>query len=261
MAFQAPPTTVLPSFTELLTTIPLTKKSSPSVVTNKVQVSHFPTSSHSPLHSNSLNQETAVSSNHSIRQKCQVQHQVIPSQSQAPSIKSQNPQHAPQNAVMYPYVTPQHYAPPCYVPHQYVVSPMPIQYHLSNESHHSHYTSEIMRQNITPPPLPRILSANSVFDTNRSSISSASSESSFSSSNFETIRPISPEPRKKNICKTCSRVFTTSGHLARHNRIHTGERKHLCPWPSCETRFARQDNCMQHYKTHTNGKTKKKKSA
>lgn len=63
--------------------------------------------------------------------------------------------------------------------------------------------------------------------------------------------------KRKYVCKTCARSFTTSGHLARHNRIHTGERKHLCPWPSCDARFARQDNCMQHYKTHTNGKNKR----
>ncbi|KAI3405089.2 NRG1 [Candida oxycetoniae] len=68
------------------------------------------------------------------------------------------------------------------------------------------------------------------------------------------------DPRRKHICKVCSRSFTTSGHLARHNKIHTGERKHECPWPSCDARFARQDNCMQHYKTHTNGKNKRARS-
>ena len=65
------------------------------------------------------------------------------------------------------------------------------------------------------------------------------------------------DSRRKHVCKGCARSFTTSGHLARHNRIHTGERKHKCPWPTCDARFARQDNCMQHYKTHTNGKNKR----
>lgn len=70
--------------------------------------------------------------------------------------------------------------------------------------------------------------------------------------------PIKKEKRR-HVCNVCSRHFTTSGHLARHNRIHTGEKRYECPWPSCDARFARQDNCMQHYKTHTNGKRRAKK--
>ncbi|ABN66986.2 transcriptional repressor [Scheffersomyces stipitis CBS 6054] len=75
----------------------------------------------------------------------------------------------------------------------------------------------------------------------------------------EPIAVLTADPKRRHICKVCARSFTTSGHLARHNRIHTGERKHVCPWPTCDARFARQDNCMQHYKTHTNGKNKRSK--
>lgn len=66
-----------------------------------------------------------------------------------------------------------------------------------------------------------------------------------------------PEEERKYQCKTCGRKFKTSGHVSRHLRIHTGERKHVCPFPGCGARFARHDNCMQHYKTHSNlnGKT------
>lgn len=70
---------------------------------------------------------------------------------------------------------------------------------------------------------------------------------------------LNPTIKRKYTCKTCSKSFTTSGHLARHSRIHTGERKHVCPFPNCESRFARQDNCMQHYKTHLNNKLRKRK--
>ncbi|KII94487.1 hypothetical protein PLICRDRAFT_33291 [Plicaturopsis crispa FD-325 SS-3] len=51
--------------------------------------------------------------------------------------------------------------------------------------------------------------------------------------------------KKRHICTTCDRAFTTSGHLARHARIHTGERNHKCPFPGCETRCSRQDNLQQ----------------
>jgi hypothetical protein len=48
-------------------------------------------------------------------------------------------------------------------------------------------------------------------------------------------------------CAVCRRLFSTSGHLARHVRIHTGERNHKCPFPGCETRCSRQDNLQQQY--------------
>ncbi|KAF8139045.1 hypothetical protein EV363DRAFT_1209076 [Boletus edulis] len=56
--------------------------------------------------------------------------------------------------------------------------------------------------------------------------------------------------KKKHVCSTCDRGFTTSGHLARHLRVHTGERNHKCPFPGCETRCSRQDNLQQHYRIH-----------
>ncbi|KAG2055006.1 hypothetical protein BDR06DRAFT_911880 [Suillus hirtellus] len=56
--------------------------------------------------------------------------------------------------------------------------------------------------------------------------------------------------KKKHVCPTCDRGFTTSGHLARHLRVHTGERNHKCPFPGCETRCSRQDNLQQHYRIH-----------
>ncbi|KAG0680262.1 hypothetical protein C6P40_004667 [Pichia californica] len=64
---------------------------------------------------------------------------------------------------------------------------------------------------------------------------------------------------RKYKCKICSRGFTTSGHLARHNRIHTGVKNHICPFDGCNSKFSRQDNCMQHYKTHLRSKKSKKK--
>ncbi|KAL7282803.1 hypothetical protein ACG7TL_004280 [Trametes sanguinea] len=60
----------------------------------------------------------------------------------------------------------------------------------------------------------------------------------------------SPLAKKKHVCSICSRAFTTSGHLSRHTRIHTGERNHKCPFPGCETRCSRQDNLQQHYRIH-----------
>jgi uncharacterized Zn-finger protein len=76
---------------------------------------------------------------------------------------------------------------------------------------------------------------------------SSSSSSSSSSPTPSTTTAATSTPKKKHTCPTCERAFTTSGHLARHSRVHTGERNHKCPFPGCETRCSRQDNLQQQY--------------
>ncbi|KAJ1856697.1 transcriptional repressor [Coemansia sp. RSA 720] len=55
----------------------------------------------------------------------------------------------------------------------------------------------------------------------------------------------------------CGKAFTTSGHLSRHFRIHTGEKNYQCLHPGCTSRFSRQDNMMQHYRTHLSPRSRR----
>ncbi|KAJ7677050.1 hypothetical protein DFH06DRAFT_976445, partial [Mycena polygramma] len=57
-----------------------------------------------------------------------------------------------------------------------------------------------------------------------------------------------PEARssqKPYECDDCDKSFRTSGHLARHRRVHVGDRHHACPFPGCKTRCSRKDNLTQ----------------
>ncbi|KAJ3209148.1 transcriptional repressor, partial [Clydaea vesicula] len=48
----------------------------------------------------------------------------------------------------------------------------------------------------------------------------------------------------------CEKTFTTSGHVARHLRIHNQIKPFACPIEECNSIFARHDNMKQHHKAH-----------
>ena len=63
------------------------------------------------------------------------------------------------------------------------------------------------------------------------------------------MKPLQEE-RTRCTFPGCSKTFSTSGHMVRHLKIHTGEKMHHCLVPGCTRSFARKDNRNHHYKSH-----------
>lgn len=69
--------------------------------------------------------------------------------------------------------------------------------------------------------------------------------------NMAPKRMTSQSCRKRYPCNHhgCGKNFSTSGHAARHARIHTGDKPYKCTFPGCAASFSRQDNALAHFKT------------
>lgn len=121
---------------------------------------------------------------------------------------------------------------------------------LSASRHNSFSTSPTvspLSTNMEENVIPSVSQASSI-----ATISNPPSPKSSSSAN-----PVIKRSSRRYTCH-CGKSFTTSGHLARHTRIHTGEKNYVCPEANCGARFSRQDNCMQHYRTHQSGSASKR---
>ncbi len=243
-------TTSLPSFNELLTSIPLPNEFKPS--TNNTNQAAAATAT-SPY-----NYYMGPPAQHRLPTPPPYPMSSPTTATAATPLSQQSPHLQPQQTLQQPQ--PYHQQ---YYNYQYAAPPYPHPSQVPPPASYQQRHQQPMYQNTNGVPIiirpsPGLITPTSTtFDHAKirsNSTGDLLANSLALSSNNNTQ---SKDPRRKHVCKVCSRSFTTSGHLARHNRIHTGERKHQCPWPTCEARFARQDNCNQHYKTHTNGKNKR----
>jgi hypothetical protein len=52
----------------------------------------------------------------------------------------------------------------------------------------------------------------------------------------------SADAKRRYVCPDCDKAFSTSSHLGRHSKVHTGEKNYECTFPGCGVRCSRQDN-------------------
>ncbi|EXJ61152.1 uncharacterized protein A1O5_11944 [Cladophialophora psammophila CBS 110553] len=80
------------------------------------------------------------------------------------------------------------------------------------------------------------------------------SQTTGSDGNLAPVKVKNETATKSFPCGTCSKGFARRSDLARHERIHSGDRPHVCDHPNCNKSFIQRSALTVHLRVHTGEK-------
>ncbi|KYK54956.1 zinc finger domain-containing protein [Drechmeria coniospora] len=101
-----------------------------------------------------------------------------------------------------------------------------------------------------PTSIPNTLAMNTYHDMS----GAISHVTSMSLHHLPPHQPQPEQPLKAYPCSTCGKAFARRSDLARHERIHSGVRPHVCEYPNCGKQFIQRSALTVHQRVHTGEK-------